>query len=205
MYLNRPSQSFWWVQIPQGPPFFQRKGHRGGREALKPCGAIPIWWHEMARVRLNILCLVGAVIGVIAVFSTWITARFLFWSREMNLIDVYNQVGSSSHYYLPAVLLLIGAVVVFITPVGGILQVIGVPIFLSVFATNSDGKLPSGVGPYLALVGAVIVLASLVYPVGLGYRQKPVGVIGRFITISPASRLPQPSSQGIAESPPSAP
>ena len=123
----------------------------------------------------------------------------------MNLIDVYNQVGSSSHYYLPAVLLLIGAVVVFITPVGGILQVIGVPIFLSVFATNSDGKLPSGVGPYLALVGAVIVLASLVYPVGLGYRQKPIGVLGRLLTVSPGSRLPQPPVAGTVENPPSMP
>ena len=159
----------------------------------------------MAGVRLNILCFVGAVIGVIAVFSTWITVGFMFWSREMNLIDVYNQVGSSSDFYLPAVLLLIGVVVVFITPVGGILQIIGVPLFLSAFASNSDGKLPSGVGPYLALVGAVIVLTSLAYPVGLGYRQKRSSIVGRLLIVSPSGSVTASPSEQASETPPPPP
>ena len=159
----------------------------------------------MARVRLNILCLVGAVIGVIAVFSTWITVGFMFWSREMNLIDVYNQVNSSSDWWLPVVLCLIGAVISFVSPLGGVLQLIGAPLYISVFASDADGRLPSGIGPYLALASAVIVLASLIYPVGLGYRQKPVGVIGKLLTISPGSRLPQAPIGGITENPPPVP
>lgn len=155
----------------------------------------------MARLRLNILCLVGAIIGVVAVFSTWITIGFMFWSREMNLIDLYNQVGSSSDFYLPAVLLLIGAVVAFVSPLGGILQVVGAPLFFSAFASNSENALPSGLGPYLAIVGALIVLGSLMYPVGIGYRQKPAGVIGRLFTISPGGPLRQPRSH-VPQSPP---
>ena len=151
----------------------------------------------MARVRLNILCLVGAVIGVVAVFSTWITVGFMFWSREMNLIDVYNQVESSSDLWLPAILCLIGAVVAFISPLGGVMQIVGVPLFISAFTSNTDGKLPSGIGPYLALVGAVIVLASLVYPIGVGYRQKPAGVLGRLLSISPGDHLPPPPQESL--------
>ena len=185
------------------------KGHRGGEKPLRRMRRFESWWSGMAGVRLNILCLVGAVIGVVAVFSTWIAVRvtFIFWSSrsELNLIDVYNQVGSSSDFYLPAVLLLIGAIVAFISPLGGMLQLVGAPLFISAFASNSDGKLPSGVGPYLALVGAVIVLASLVYPVGLKYRQRPIGVLGRLLTVSPGSRLPQPPVTGTIENPPSVP
>ena len=171
----------------------------------------------MEGARVNIFCLVGAVIGVVAVFSTWIAVRLTSPISssvlEHNLVDIYDFAGIVSDYNLAVVLLLIGAIVAFISPLGGMLQLVGTLLFISAYPATANIILPSGfqweenigLGPYLALVGAVIVLASLVYPVGLGYRQKPVGVIGRFITISPASRLPQPSSQGIAESPPSAP
>jgi len=144
----------------------------------------------MARVLLsvNLLCLVGAIIGVIAIFSTWITVGFMFWTNDMNLIDVFNQVDSSSDFWLPAVLCLIGVVVAFISPLGGIMQIIGVPLFISAFASHADGDLPSGIGAYLALVGAVVVLVSLLYPVGIGYRQRPVGILSRVLTFSPGGQ-----------------
>lgn len=139
----------------------------------------------MATVRLNILGIVGALIGVVAVFSTWITVGFMFWTKEMNLIDVFNEVESSSDFWFPAVLCLIGTAVAFMSPLGGILQIVGVPLFISAFTSQTDGEIPSGIGPYIALVGAVVVLASLLYPVGIGYSKKPVGIIGRLLTISP--------------------
>lgn len=139
----------------------------------------------MTRVRLNILCLVGAIVGVAAIFSTWISLGFLFWSREMNLIDVYNHVESSSDFWLPAVLFLAGTLVAFVTSLGGIMQIIGVPLFMSAFVSHADGRLPSGIGPYLGLVAAIIVLASLAHPVGVGYGAKSKGILGRVLTISP--------------------
>ena len=156
----------------------------------------------MSGVRLNILCLVGAVVGVIAVFSTWMTLGFGFSTREMNLIDIYTEVRSSSDFWLPAVLCLIGAAVSFISPLGGVLQIVGAPLYVAVFMSTSDPRLPSGIGPYLALAGAIIVLASLVYPVGPGYRIKPVGVTGRLLTISPESRLSQQPPAQAPQSPP---
>jgi len=142
----------------------------------------------MAKVRVNVLCLVGALLAVAAIFSTWITLGFMFWTKEMNLIDVFNQVESSSDFWLPAVLFLVGTIVAFVSPLGGVMQVIGVPLFISAFGSNADGKLPSGIGPYLGFAAAIIVLASLAYPVGLGYRAKPAGILGRVLTISPVSK-----------------
>ena len=142
----------------------------------------------MARVRVNVLCLVGALLAVISVFSTWITLGFFVWTREMNLIDVYNQVESSSDFWLPAILFLMGTLVAFLTPLGGIMQAIGAPLFMSAFASLADGRLPSGIGPYLGLAAAAIVLASLAYPVGVGYSAKSRGILGRVLTVSPIGK-----------------
>jgi hypothetical protein len=48
MYLNRLSQSFWWVQIPQGPPFL--RGKALGAEGYLENGRGE--WREVQEVRL---------------------------------------------------------------------------------------------------------------------------------------------------------
>ncbi len=137
----------------------------------------------MSEFRVNALCFIGAVIGVIAIFSVWMSSIFILWYRDWNLFNVVSDLNSSTRFWLPALLFILGTVVAFISPLGGLAQVAGICIWFSDTVAFAD-KLPSKIGPYLGIISAVIVLVSAVKPVGLGYQSKPTGALGRLLTIS---------------------
>ena len=135
---------------------------------------------SMSGIRINALGLVGAVIGVVAIFSTWFTYIVV---HDLNLVDVVDHLDKQSKHYLPALLFILGTVIAFISPTGGLVQIAGVGYWFARFWSDNS-ELPSEIGSYLGLVSAVIVLASLARPVGIGYQSKPIGIIGRLVTIS---------------------
>ena len=135
-------------------------------------------------MKINFLGLVGAVIGAIAIFSTWITITFLIWGKSMNLMDVVNEAGTPSDWWLPSILFIVGTLIAFVSPVGGVLQLVGAPWFIIVFTQHADGRIPSGIGPYLGIASAIIVLASMARPLGLGLMKGPIGIKNRLLVFS---------------------
>jgi len=145
---------------------------------------------EAQAMKVNALELVGAIIGAIAIFSTWITVGFLFWDREMNLLNVINETGASSDWWFPSLLFVIGTVIAFVSPIGGFLQLVGAPWFMIVFTQHADGRIPSGIGPYLGLASAVVVLASMARPIGPGLMTGPFDIESRLVVFSGAKKAP---------------
>jgi hypothetical protein len=95
MYLFQPSQSFWWVQIPFGPPLSVAsmitssvnqggKGHRGGEKGLSPRERFGSGLREMAMLsRLNSYLesksgRAGRVVALLIVVLILMTSAFLY-------------------------------------------------------------------------------------------------------------------------------
>ncbi|MBN1677885.1 MAG: hypothetical protein JW880_05035 [Candidatus Thermoplasmatota archaeon] len=123
----------------------------------------------------------GAVIGLAAIFSTWVKIGYLFWGTELNLIDVLNH-AEDSLLVAGCWLFLAGTLIAFLSPEGGTLQLAGVVLFTSWFVGETD-KMPSGAGPYMGLASAVLVMASFAVPLGIGYGGRKVRLRERFLAI----------------------
>lgn len=137
----------------------------------------------MSQTRVNLLCLAGAVIGVIAIFSRWVGN----WLIDLNLLDVMNLSDSAegaSNYFLPGLVFIIGTLVAFLSPLGGVLQIIGSPWFIVVWANRHEGEILSSVGPYLGIASAIVVLISMVRPLGPGLLTGPFRTKSRLIAFS---------------------
>lgn len=170
-------------------------------EAKKFCGdcgkEIPVLrteHGETKQLRLNISCIVGASIGLLSLFATWL----LYYSpteatptaQHLQLYDLFgdrfgavvSESISSTGFMIAGTLCLIGTVIAFVTPLGGLLQTTGAAGFVVVTSTYSDLK--PGIGVFIALIAGVVVIASLAYPIGLGYWSRKVGAKGRLLTIS---------------------
>jgi hypothetical protein len=133
--------------------------------------------------KINLLGLAGAIIGIVAIFSRWIGVSIV----GFNLIDVINLVNSEvapQDYRFASILVIVGTIIALVSPLGGVLQIIGAPWFILVWANRHDGQIISSVGPYLAIASAIIVLASIVRPMGLGLMRGPFPVRSRLLVFS---------------------
>lgn len=152
------------------------------------------------RWRVNVLCLIGALLAVVSVFLVWVKARLIFWGVELNLIDLLNTAAESSsgdgtQVLIACILILVGTLLAILSPLGAILQLIGIPLFLEWFLSESEGRLPSGAGPYVAIAAAVIILVATAKPIGLGYGYESPGIRGRLLNFSrkpPVATITQP-------------
>lgn len=110
--------------------------------------------------QVNILALVAAILGPVAVFSGWVDGGY---SPDLNLID-------SLDYSLPVIpsagcwLFLIGVLICFLSPIGGILEIVGVGLFLNWYLPQLELINDDPMGSYLGVVSAIIALASMVKP-----------------------------------------
>ncbi len=134
-----------------------------------------------AKYRVNLLCWVGAILGIVAIFSTWVKISIFVWGTNLNLIDVMNH-ASDSILVAGVWLFIVGTLAAFVITEGGVLQIIGVILFLSWF-TNEAGEMPSGVGPYLGLSAGVISAASFAVPLGIGYRGTKIRLRDRSLAV----------------------
>ena len=137
----------------------------------------------MASFRVNLLALVGAIIGVVAIFPTWVSASLFVWSADFNLIDLVNDAENAT-LLVGCWLFLIGVILAIFTPLGGFLEIIGVALFMTWFVPETDGDLPSNIGSYLGIVAGVIALVSLARPLGPGLMSGPIRLKDRLLVFS---------------------
>lgn len=136
---------------------------------------------------INILCIVGGLIGVASMFIPWAITS----STSFTLIDfIMNnpQPGFQLGTLLPLISLifLMGVMFVFISSYGAALQLAGAAIFLMLVelpAQMNPGAtdLHAGFGPYLGMLSATVVFISVIFPHGPGFDRwnKSIGNRGR--------------------------
>jgi hypothetical protein len=148
------------------------------------------------RVRLNLLCLVGAGIGIASLFATWVGTYYRIMSIpgslivnypiSYNVLDVVG-LGPGEHswheFWLPCLIYLIGTLAALATPLAGVVQAFGVSTFFLALRDQYGDFEPRTIGPCLAVVSVIVVLASLIRPVGWGYRAGQVDLVRRLLSI----------------------
>jgi hypothetical protein len=143
--------------------------------------------------RVNVLCLMGAVLGFFCMYELiWASGSHgysgdPFWPIEVDWaiwppIDYFSNGEIYSWFFV------VGTVLAFFTPIAGLLQLCGITIFAIDLYDIVNG--PAGTGTWgasgfvLAIVSASIVLVSLAFPYGVGYKGRPIDLPGRILTIS---------------------
>jgi hypothetical protein len=140
--------------------------------------------------RVNVLALVGATVGLVAVFSTWFLNGIVI---KYSILDVITDPHPGYQLLLTGFwVFLVGTLVCFLSPLGGILEIAGAVMFIDWFVGETD-KMPSQVGAYIGIISAVIALVSIVKPFGLGYAGGTGGVAGRLLVFSPLREPEAPS------------
>lgn len=144
------------------------------------------------RLRMNVFGLIGAVLAVISLFLPWamvedkdsgdtITLGAFDFSETYRDRHLFP-----SNFRYSVTIFLIGTTVAFFCPLGGILQLIGCTGFIVTTLTTGfeTVRMIFWIGALVALVSTTIVLASLVYPLGVGYEAGRRDVLGRLLTVS---------------------
>ena len=160
---------------------------RGLAEGPGGSGAGPAW-------NVNILCIVGAAIGVVAVFLAWIHEPPSMPSPPHIQYEptIVYMVTEQYLYYGASVAFLVGTVAAFATPLGGFLQSGGLLVFAAGIIDSGGDPWLDGIDPqqelragmYLGIVSCTLVMTSLYSPLGTG-NLRP----GRSRRIAPAERL----------------
>lgn len=145
------------------------------------------------QMRINMLCLIGAVIAVLSLSMPWVVIQTdesndLTYIGAFELDDPITGIRSlpeTLHYSLT--IFMIGTVIAFFTPLGGIPQLMGsLGVFLTTITTKlEDGQMGVYLGAGAAVIGSVCVIMSLLAPLGIGYYVgHRWGISGRLLTWS---------------------
>ena len=148
------------------------KDHRGGKAILNK-GSDMKW-------RVNVLAIVAAVVGIVSIFSVWLRALIIM---DFNLVYILNNTDTGL-LLAAGWLFIIGALLCFLSPTGCVPEIVGVVLYLAWFIPETEGNMPSGIGPYIGIASAVIAIIAMGKPFGLGYGAEPPGVKGRLLTFS---------------------
>ena len=160
---------------------------------------------ERTRVRVNIISIAGGAIGLLAaIFLPWITIYAGGWAhagpsltdlmttptvRTYPVGDLFGNVS----ILLGGILILIGAVVSFTTPLGGIPQIIGCTLFYSTISQilgTHIGRFDVlyttylGLGFWLGIIAGGLCLLSIIVPIGLNRPWNKLNLKERLLTIS---------------------
>jgi len=127
-------------------------------------------------MKVNMLGLAGAVVGVVAILSTWLSPA----PMTRNLLDILDDIAHDQLAYWSALAIILGTLVSFFTPAGSLAQIAGVYMWWS---WGDDA--PSEPGCYVALASAIILLVSMVRPLGPGLMKGPFSLKNRLLTFDP--------------------
>ncbi len=147
---------------------------------------------------VNLLCLVGASIGVVSAFVAWINEPPTIpgpWSnyREPSLIFM---VANHYLYRGAAAVFLIGTLAAFASSLGGVLQTASLIVFAKGIIDSGgdpwlDGIDPQqtlNIGMYLGIVSCALVMTSLSSPLGTGClrpgRSRNIRLMERLLTFT---------------------
>ena len=135
-----------------------------------------------AKLRVNVLCLAGALIALAALGSPWFThqtvsAHPLITEYEShNLFMVLDQ-SFGLEAMLASIVFIVGTAAAFVTPLGGFLQAFGVFWFWQVRHAITGTLATSGwidknyfdYGFYMGIISCALVVSSMFIPLGIGY------------------------------------
>jgi hypothetical protein len=134
---------------------------------------------------INILCLCGLILGIAAVFSTWTYYSEGDYTSTTYLITILPP----TVLIAGASLFVLGTILAILTPLAGLVQVAGLVGFLAptmdraaLWSEHSGGSVEFGpsVGFYVGVLSAVLVLASLIHPMGPGFGRSRTTLRRRF-------------------------
>jgi len=131
---------------------------------------------------VNLLCLVGVIIGFVAILSRWTYDMFGDYNL-VHIIDIYEPGFGFEDWYFSSLLVMIGVFVALVSPLGGSLEMLGSLGFILTWAGH-HGEMPVSIGPYLSIASSVIILSSMIRPIGPGLKYGPFNIRSRLLTFS---------------------
>ena len=157
-----------------------------------PIQYVPVQLKQPYQLRVNVFCLVGAVLAVISLFLPWAmvqdkesgdTANLGAFDFNETFLGVHL---FSSNFRYSVTLFLIGTAIAFFCRLGGILQIIGsMGFIISTLTVRFETvDMVFWIGSLVAVVSAAFVLLSLVYPLGAGYEPGKRDALARLLTVS---------------------
>jgi len=153
---------------------------------------VPVQLKQPYQLRVNVFCLVGAVLAVISLFLPWAmvqdkesgdTANLGAFDFNENFLGYHL---FSSNFRYSVTLFLIGTAIAFFCPLGGVLQLVGSMGFIisTLTVTFETINMVFWIGALVAVVSAAFVLVSLAYPIGIGYEAGRRDALARLLTVS---------------------
>jgi len=141
------------------------------------------------KLNVNLLAVAGIGVGIISMLSDWLVMVSLSGNVGYNAIDLFNM-PIKDDFTTATLLFFSGTALALITPMSGILQLTGVALFFSAAeAMPAPGVLDwAGIGPYIGIISAIILFASVVKPIGIRYDEKHPKLVGRILTFSKIER-----------------
>lgn len=144
------------------------------------------------RLRVNVFCLIGAIIAVLSLFLPWAVVQTEGTGDERTIgafdFDESSQGSFSfpSNFRYSVTIFLIGTVLAFLTPLAGVLQLIGsLGFILTASTTTLEGmNLEFWLGGAVGVMASAMVLGALVEPIGVGYEKGAGSGLGRLLTFS---------------------
>ena len=132
-------------------------------------------------MKVNVLCLAGAGLGLLSLFLPWWSGHEVVLGalipQDYSLIQdvLLRPEIYTSAILVAAVLFVAGTGMAFLSPIGGLVQLPGILGFVALF--NQDigtrrGTESFELGVYIALIAAVLTTVSLLIPLGVGYGLK---------------------------------
>lgn len=162
--------------IPIGP------GHRSTAGVLRKMVSTanrfltfsPFEWPT--RLRINLLCVIGAFLAFLAIALPWLTLGVSAGPGSAEY-DLYWYTTETSAWKIGAWIFILSSAAAFVTPLAGFAQLIGAFWWWgsarSVLGTSVIGShtwtTEIGLGFWLGVFAAAVVLASLFFPIGFGY------------------------------------
>jgi hypothetical protein len=149
-------------------------------------------------LKINVLCVTGAALGIVSLFFPWIVGGDLpndvLYSDLLVNDILLGPPGFSTVFIIFCSLFLVGTGLSFLTPTGGFVQMVGIIGFLASYPSayrDMAGTQELSLGAYLGMLSAAVVIVGLCLPVGPGHRssasvfRKMVSSANRFLTFSP--------------------
>lgn len=143
---------------------------------------------EKIQLHLNLLCIAGALLGLMSIFLIWGTRTY---NQGFTLLDFTSLTSYIDGTMFFAVMFFISTLLAFISPLAGIGQFIGsigYVIIIGAIPSNQTGEEwwgGTGLGAYVGLTAALTVILSAVFPLGIGYRRGRLTRLDRLLSISP--------------------
>jgi len=163
---------------------------------------------------VNVLCIIGGIMGIASMFFVWTSYSRGFVNVASTLIDnleLIVEYSAINKMFLGECIFCAGAVLSLATTVGGFIQSFGLGTSLwgysewSESASSMGAETGVGIGLFIGILSAGIILLSMTKPVGIGYSEKGFRSLGeRFKVVCATEPKGKPPIPGKPAKTPSA-